>query len=311
VSPRPDLSRRALLGGAAACLAATQAGAAGGPSVRPFGADGNFDVVADWTFGRARTGATVRDRAALDRAFRYRFIYDQGRLDHLPNCWSVYRDYPPGDPRALHVFTDDSLVLKARIPPGGGLRSGGIEAGMLRALLPVEPGMWVEMRARLPRGLGVWPAFWLNPGVEYPDGHFSATPWPPEIDIFEFFVWQGRSAPRIMESHVQTAGRPADFGNPHDTFSLFGPHGYDPGIDFSQNFHVFALDWVKDQPVWLVDGTRVQQTVYEWRAPPAHILVTNQIGMSLSGVDLTGMQATPENWDYYIDYIRVFRRRRG
>lgn len=53
---------------------------------------------------------------------------------------------------------------------------------------------------------GCWPAFWLNPGVEYPDGHFSALPWPPEIDIFEFFVWQHRTRPKIMECNVRVNG---------------------------------------------------------------------------------------------------------
>jgi hypothetical protein len=303
------LRRRTLLGIMQAALLAGPGRATTTPRVAPFGADGAFDVVADWSFGRTRAAATVRDRAALDRAFRYRYIYDSGRLDHLPSYWSVHRDYPPGDPRALHLFTDDALVLKARIPPGGGLWPGGIESGMLRALLPVLPGMWVEMRAKLPRGLGVWPAFWLNPGVEYPDGHFSATPWPPEIDIFEFFVWQGRDRPRIMESHVQTAGKPDLYGDPHDLFTLYGPHGYDPGIDFSQDYHVFALDWQVDRPVWLLDGKRIKQTEYHWNAPPAHILVTNQIGMTMAGVDLTGMRAEPDDWDYSIDYLRVFRRR--
>lgn len=39
---------------------------------------------------------------------------------------------------------------------------------MLRALLPITPGMVVEMRATLPHGLGRCPAVRLNPSVEYP-----------------------------------------------------------------------------------------------------------------------------------------------
>ena len=88
------------------------------------------------------------------------------------------------------MFEDDALVLKSHVPRGGGLHPGGIESGILRALMPVTPRMVVEMRAKLPHGLGTWPAFWLNPVVEYPAARFSATPWPPEIDIFEFFQWQ-------------------------------------------------------------------------------------------------------------------------
>jgi len=91
------------------------------------------------------------------------------------------------------VFEDDALVLKSRVPCGGGLRPGGVQSGMLRALLPMTPGMVVATRTKLLRRLGTWPAFWFNPGVEYPGGRFSATLWPPEIDIFEFFPSQGRT----------------------------------------------------------------------------------------------------------------------
>ena len=179
---------------------------------------------------------------------------------------------------------------------------------MLRALLPVTPGMYIEMRAKLPTGLGVWPAFWLNPGVENPDDTVSATPWPPEIDIFEFFVWQGRTSPRAMTMHVQTAGHPERYGSPRDIFTLAGHDGYEPGVDFAADYHVFALDWIKDRPIWVVDGRPVQQTAYEWHAPPAHILITNQIGMILDGVKLDGMTVNENDWDYRVDYLRVWQR---
>jgi len=285
-------------------------GAAAASPAQPTGLAGRFETLADWRFGQSRPDATMRSMTDLRRDFRFRYIYDHGRLDGLPTYWSKHRDYPEGDPRSLHVFAADHLTLKGRIPPGGGLRPGGIESGMLRALLPVTPGMVVEMRAKLPRGLGTWPAFWLNPGVEGRDGSLSALPWPPEIDIFEFFVWQGRTRPRLMESHVQTAGRPQNFGDPHDLFTKYGRDGFDPGFDFSADWHVFALDWQEDKPVWLLDGQAIKQTVYRWSAPPAHILITNQIGMALPGTDMNGITAGGGDWDYSLDYLRVFRRLR-
>lgn len=301
------IRRRTLLTGAGAAAALAPLGAAAS-GLRPDGAEGSFTVLQDWTFGNARPGATIRDMSGLAAAFRFRYIYDSGHLDGLPTYWSRHRDYPEGDPRSLHLFGPTTLTLKGRVPPGGGLHPGGIESGMLRALLPVRPGMYVEMRAKLPRGLGVWPAFWLNPGVEQPDGQISATPWPPEIDIFEFYVWQGRTRPRLLEANVQVAGKPAAYGNPHDIFSLLHDGRYDPGVDFSADFHVFALDWREDAPIWVVDGKPIKQTVYHWDAPPAHILVTNQIGMTLDGVNLAGMQANEADWDYVIDYLRVWQR---
>jgi len=274
----------------------------------PFGQEGSFQLLKNWTFGSERPDATVHTRKDLDREFYYRYIYAGGTLDGIPTAyWSYHRDYPDGDPRSLHVFTGTSLVLKGRIPPGGGLRPHGIESGMLRAKFPVTPGMYVEMRAKLPFGIGAWPAFWLNSGVQYDDGKFSELTWPPEIDIFEFFNWQGRPHTRIFASNVQVAGKPERYGKPHDLFTLFKKGEYDPGIDFSEDFHVFALDWRNDKPIWLLDGKPIKQTYYEWHAPPAHILVTNQIGMTFPNADLREMKADESQWDYTIDYIRVWK----
>lgn len=277
---------------------------------RPFKQTGEFELVKDWTFGRERKDATIDKRAALDREFFYRYIYENGKLDGLKTYFSYHRDYPDGDPRSLHVFDACTLTLKGRIPPGGGLQPRGLESGMLRAKQPVSEGMVIEMRAKMPRGVGAWPAFWLNPGVQYPDGKFSELPWPPEIDIFEFFNWQGRPETRVMTGYIQTHGKPERYGNPKDLWTKFKKNEYIPGFDFSADFHVFTLDWQKSQPIWLLDGEPIKQTYYEWNvAVPAHILVTNQLGMVLKGVSVADMKADETQWDYVIDYVRVWRRK--
>lgn len=277
----------------------------------PYGQQGDFALLKNWTFGAHRAGSTVRNRSDLDQSFYYRYIYAGGKLDGIPTYWTYHRDYPEADARSLHVFGDDTLTLKARIPVGGGLWPRGIESGILRAKLPITPGMYIEMRAKLPYGLGSWPAFWLNAGVQYDNGTFSELPWPPEIDIFEFFNWQGRNQTRVMTGNVQTHGKPEKFGSPHDLSTKFVKGEYTPGIDFSADFHVFALDWRKDEPIWLLDGVPIKQTHYEWHGPPAHLLITNQIGMTFPGANLAGMKADESQWNYVIDYIRIWQRPNG
>jgi hypothetical protein len=302
---RFGVGKRAILILLATFSAVSDCVAAAAPPTQPYGQDGSFKLLKDWTFGRNRPDATIRSRQDLDKNFYYRYIFANGTQDGISTYWSYHRDYPDGDPRSLHVFTDTSLILKGRIPPNGGLHPRGIESGMLRSKFPVSAGMYVEMRAKLTYGIGSWPAFWLEPGVEHDNGTFSALPWPPEIDIFEFFNWQGRPRTKIMTGNIQVNHHPENFGKPHDIWTAFKKGEYAPGVDFSDDFHVFALDWRGDEPVWLLDGKGIKQTHYEWRAPPAHILVTNQIGIAYA--DMTGMKADEAQWDYVIDYIRVWQ----
>jgi lysophospholipase L1-like esterase len=271
-----------------------------------------FTLLKNWTFGNRRPDATVRDKAALDQDFYYRYIWENGKLDKFNTYWSYHRDYPEGDPKALHVFSEGALTLKGRIPPGGGLRDRGLESGLLRAKMPVTPGMYIEMRARLTGGVGVWPNFWLEEGVQSADGTFSKPPKAlPEIDIFEFFNWDGRPETRHMTCNIQTFGHPEAYGNPHDIFTLLKKGELDVGFDCAKDFHVFALDWVENRPIWLLDGKPIKQTYYEWHGPPAHIVVANSIGMMLSGVKQTQMVADEKQWDYVIDYLRVWEHKSG
>jgi hypothetical protein len=275
---------------------------------------GSFVLLKDWTFGNARSDATIRNKAELDSEFRYRYIWENGRLDKFNTSWSYHRDYPEGDPKSLHVFGPDTLTLKGRIPPGGGLRDRGIESGLLRAKFPIEPGMYLEMRAKLPGGVGVWPNFWLEQGIEHPDGKVTThSKVMSEIDIFEFFNWDGRPETRIIVCNTHPWGGKEAHGNPHDLFTTLTNAGYerhlDLGYDCSKDFHVFALNWVKDNPIWLVDGKPLKQTHYQWVEPGAHVVVANTIGIEFAAKkgQLTEMKADEKQWDYVIDYIRVWQ----
>ena len=118
-----------------------------------------------------------------------------------------------------------------------------------------------------------------------------------------------------MTGNIQTFGNAAAYGNPHDLFTTFKDAGYekhlDLGFDCSKDFHVFALDWVENKPIWLLDGKPIKQTYYEWHGPPAHVTVVNSIGMNLPGVKQTQMVADEKQWDYAIDYIRIWERTAG
>jgi beta-glucanase (GH16 family) len=89
-----------------------------------------------------------------------------------------------------------------------------------------------EMRAKLPRGQGMWPAFWLL------GDNISTVGWPAcgEIDIMEYI---GREPNMI-------------YGSLHaPQFDVTG--GY-KGSGFSDEFHTYAVNWQPNQIDFMVDN---------------------------------------------------------
>lgn len=303
-------------------------------AVKPFGVAGVFENRLDATFGRARRDATTRGKAELDRIAYYRFIYGDATTtgngtDGLYNNYrSRHRDYPDGDARSLHTFTADALVLKAHCGLETAKRSdcgdGNIESGILRFALPIRPGSFIEIRCAMPKGIYAWPAFWLNPGEQFPSragakAQVSVLDWPPEIDIFDQFGFNNTKPGHYLVSGTPTNGRDADFGHPHDTFRDpdWGDKWYfQPKQDLTVGFHVYALDWRQDNRLrFLLDGKVYREMYFEWHSKgdtPAHLIASLQVAPKFN--DLTGLtdqDGIPGGWDWPIDYIRVWTRAPG
>ncbi len=104
-----------------------------------------------------------------------------------------------------------------------------------------------EARIKLPQGQGIWPAFWML-GDDFP-----TVGWPGcgEIDIMENI---GRE-PSIVHGTIHGPGYSGNNGI-GAAYSLPG------GERFSDNFHVFALEWEPQAIRWYVDGV-----LYQTRTP--------------------------------------------
>jgi beta-glucanase (GH16 family) len=141
-----------------------------------------------------------------------------------------------------------------------------------------------EIRARLPKGRGLWPCAWLLP---------TDRSWPPEVDILEVL---GQD-PTILHTNVHSKAN----GNHTDTPTVITVP------DTSADFHTYAVDWQKDQIRWFFDGVEVA------RAPtpvdmhkPMYMLANLAIGGHWPGPpdQATGFPAI-----LAIDWIRVYQHR--
>jgi beta-glucanase (GH16 family) len=102
----------------------------------------------------------------------------------------------------------------------------------------------VEARMKIPRGQGMWPAFWmLGTPVNWPDSG--------EIDIMENVGYE----PSTVHGTIHGPGYSGSGG-------IGAPYSLPGGQAFADAFHTFAVDWAPDSITWSVDGN-----VYQRRTP--------------------------------------------
>lgn len=101
----------------------------------------------------------------------------------------------------------------------------------------------IEARIKVPRGQGLWPAFWML------GDNIGEVGWPNcgEIDVLENI---GREPSTV---HGSLHGPGYSGGNP-----ITGSYTLPNGEVFADDFHTFAVDWTPDQISWSVDGAVYQ-----------------------------------------------------
>jgi beta-glucanase (GH16 family) len=107
----------------------------------------------------------------------------------------------------------------------------------------------VEVRAKMPTGVGTWPAIWmLNKNIDEPGAYwqrqgFGTTYWPVcgEVDILEHW---GKKQNHI-QSAVHTGSSAGD-----DVVNL----GSQVLENVSNQFHTYTLEWSKEKMIFSIDG---------------------------------------------------------
>ena len=114
----------------------------------------------------------------------------------------------------------------------------------------------VEVRAKLPTGIGTWPAIWmLNKNIDEPGAYwqkqgFGTTYWPVcgEVDILEHWGKQ--------QNHIQSAVHTASSAG--DDVVNIGGRVIE---NVSNQFHIYSIEWSEEKMVFSVD--EVVHYVYE------------------------------------------------
>jgi beta-glucanase (GH16 family) len=189
-----------------------------------------------------------------------------------------------------------NLVITARRESGGHSCWYGTcqytSARLLTAATFTQAYGRFEARMKLPRGQGLWPAFWM-----LGDGNAG---WPTqgEIDIMENI---GRE-PSTVHGTIHGPGYSGSGG-------IGAAYTLPNGQQFADGFHTFTVDWTPNSIIWYVDGIQYQQRtpadlggktwVYNH---PFFMILNVAVGGYWPG-DPDGSTVMPQTMT--IDYVRV------
>ncbi|MGI6400544.1 MAG: glycoside hydrolase family 16 protein [Thermoguttaceae bacterium] len=158
----------------------------------------------------------------------------------------------------------------------------------------------VEVRAKLPKGKGIWPAIWMMGDNIVEKG------WPRcgEIDIMEYVG----HTPRTSHANIHMQRKEG-----RGTVSKGDKIRYDePGQAPEERFCVYALEWTKDKLLIFVDDDLVLEFNREEEEPkteswpfdqPCYIILNTAIGGAWGGEIADGVCPA----EYLIDYVRVYQ----
>ena len=188
------------------------------------------------------------------------------------------------------------LIIEARHEPFGSRNYTSAR------LVTRDKGDWlygkIEIRARLPSGVGTWPAIWMLPT----DWAYGGWPASGEIDIMEHVGF----APDSVHGTVHTAAYNHLLGTQRSGRKLLP--------DAEQAFHVYAIEWTSQAIDFLVDDTVYYRFANEGRGPDVwpfdrrfHLIMNIAVGGSWGGQMGVDDGIWPQRMT--VDYVRVYQRR--
>jgi beta-glucanase (GH16 family) len=167
------------------------------------------------------------------------------------------------------------------------------------SLITLNHASWqygrIEVRAKLPKGKGVWPAIWTL------GTNISQVGWPAcgEIDIMEFLGGEPNNIYGAL--HYAVDGEHRDDGGTLETYKPY------------DDFHIYAIEWYPDLIDFFFDSKKYHTVLLDQAGTgednpfrrPHYLLVNFALGGEWGG--LVDDANLPQK--YLIDYVRIYRQK--
>jgi len=156
---------------------------------------------------------------------------------------------------------------------------------------------YFEIKAKLPKGVGTWPAIWMLPE----QNTYGSWPRSGEIDIMEHVGYD----PGNVHGTVHTEA----FN--HSIGTQVGKITSVP--DFNTEFHIFAIDWTADKIDFYIDHEKYftfEKSSADYKQwpfdQPFHLILNIAVGGNWGG--RKGVDPTIWPQIMQVDFVRVFEK---
>lgn len=168
-------------------------------------------------------------------------------------------------------------------------------------LVSKNKGDWlygrIDVRAKLPRGRGTWPAIWMLPT----DWTYGGWPASGEIDIMEHVGFD----PGVIHGTLHTEA--------YNHIKKTQKEGIIRVADAPEAFHVYSINWSENAIDFYVDGKRYHSvirtrddTYREWPFDQRfHLIMNIAVGGFWGGMQGIDDSIWPQRME--VDYVRVYR----
>jgi beta-glucanase (GH16 family) len=221
-----------------------------------------------------------------------RWNYDLGTGD---NGWGNNElQYYTSDPKNVRV-EDGKLIIEAHKD------SLEDKAFTSTRIISKGKGDWlygrVEVKARLPRGKGTWPAIWMLST----DNKYGGWPVSGEIDIMEHVGYD----PGVVHGTIHTEA--------YNHMKQTQKEGKVTVPEVDENFHVYTIDWTENKIDFIVDDNLYHTVTRDpaddfkgWPFDQRFYLIMNvAVGGNWGGQQGVDENIWPQRME--IDYVRVYR----
>lgn len=159
-----------------------------------------------------------------------------------------------------------------------------------------QNSIYIEIKAKFPKGDKVWPAIWLIDDSE-------VRSWPPEIDIWEYF---GKYFNTVNSDQMYMRfiyGKWYD----HDNHSV-AIENFQEDYNASDDWHIYGFQWTNNTMNWFINGEEVhtktkgvQVKDEDWPNQPMCFVINN----GLMTVVEEGNTVFPNS--LVLDYLEVYQ----